>query len=728
MKIKPKYFGFTAIALTFAALSAVATAQLTPPGESFQKMQATAFSGPLQTDRQFNRLIIKFKDEATTRAGVFNFYAARDQVEMMAANATLQSANVSASGLTYLKSVTAQTHVAVTGQKMTRAEMFALAKQIEQDPTVAYAEIDEIAYPFFSPNDPAYQSGQQWHYQTPAMAPGGANLPTAWDSSTGSGVVVAVIDTGYRPHADLVANILPGYDFVSDLAKANDSDASDPGDGHLANACGSGSAFSNSTWHGTHVAGTVAAVTNNGMGGAGVAFNAKILPVRALGVCGGFVSDIAAGMQWAAGLSVPGVPLNPNKAKVLNLSLGSTGLCGNTYQDAVNAVRAAGSVVIAATGNKAALSIGRPANCAGVIAVTAHTKLGDHADYGNIGTGTKISGPGGGRGVMRLAGDGAQVYSTLNAGTTVPGADSYAGYEGTSMASPHVAGVAALLASIQPGITPDALSSVLTSSARPHPAGTFCMARTDCGAGLLDAKAAIDRLNSLAPTVAASTDRVGIQPTGSTINLLAKALMGTSGNTSFSYQWTQIAGPVVNLASTASASTSFVSPSPGASYTFKVKVTDGAGLTASNQLTVTSNTAPVLVPIPAQTVVQGANLGFVASATDAENNPVVFIASGLPEGASLDPATGMFIWNGARPVGNHMLTITPNDGIFSGVPQTVSITFKAPVITSSAANSTSSSGGGGGGAINWLDVFALLSLTGFGLYFGRQHGTRNQKK
>ena len=730
MKIKAKHFGVTAIALSIASLSAVSTAQLPPPGKNFQKAQATTFAGPLQTERQFNRLIIKFKDGATTRAGVFDFHAARRQVETMDTSVALKSVNAGAAGLSYLKSVTSQTHVAVTGQKLNRAELFALAKQIEQDPTVAYAEIDEIVYPSFMPNDPSYQSGQQWHYQAPAISPGGANLPAAWDRSTGAGVIVAVIDTGYRPHADLIANILPGYDFVSDISKANDgdgrdSDASDPGDWEVAGACGKGSPSSNSSWHGTHVAGTIAAVTNNGVGGASVAFNAKILPVRALGTCGGFSSDIAAGMQWAAGLSVPGIPANPNKAKVLNLSLGGTGSCGNTFQDTVNAVRAAGSVVVAATGNQGLIGIGSPANCTGVIAVTAHTKLGDHADYGNIGTGTTISGPGGGKGVMRLAGDGAQVYSTLNAGTTVPGADSYAGYEGTSMASPHVAGVAALLASIQPAITPDTLSSVLTSSARPHPAGTFCMTRTDCGAGLLDAKAAIDRLNSLAPTVAASTDLIGVQRTGSTISFSAKALAGTSSNTGFSYQWTQIAGPVVNLANTASASTSFVAPSPGASYTFKVKVTDGAGLTASNQVSVTSNTAPVLVPIPAQTVVQGANLSFTAAATDAENNPVVFVASGLPAGASLDPATGVFTWNGAGPAGNHTLTVTPNDGIFSGVPQTVSITVKSPFITTTAE---ASSGSGGGGAMGWVDVFALLSLTGFGLYFGRQHGTRGQKK
>ena len=721
MKIKPKHFAVSVIALSIATIAAVSTAQLAPQEKIFPKAQASAFAGPLQTERQFDRLIIKFKDQAVTRAGVFDFNAARNQVSILQTSTVLKSLNTSAASLSYLKSLTSETHVAITGQKLNRAELFALAKQIEQDPRVAYAEIDEIVQPQFTPNDPSYQD-QQWHYQAATTFPGGTNLPAAWDSSTGSGVVVAVIDTGFRPHADLAANLLPGYDFITNLTMANDgdgpdSDASDPGDGHLAGACGTGSPASNSSWHGTHVAGIIAAVTNNGVGGAGVAFGAKVLPVRALGVCGGFSSDIAAGMRWAAGLSVPGVPANPNKAKVLNLSLGSSGLCSLTFQNAVNDVRNAGSVVVAATGNDGQIGVGQPANCAGVIAVTAHTKLGDHAGYGNIGTGTTISGPGGGMGVMNLAGDGAEVYSTLNAGTSSPGADSYGAKSGTSMATPHVAGVAALLAGLQPAIAPDILSAVLTSSARAYPPGTFCTTpqySPYCGAGLVDAKTAIDRLNSLAPTVVASIGQAGIQRTGSNITVNAAASAGSSGNAMFSYQWTQLAGPPVSLNSTTAASTSFLAPTPGASYTFKVKITDGSGLVASNQVSVTSNTAPVLKPIPDQTLVLGGNLSFTASATDAENNPTIFVATGLPTGASFDAATGVFTWNAAGPAGNYSFTITPNDGTFSGTPQTVSIAVTAPAALS----------GGGGGSMGWLDVFALLSLTALGVYFGRRHGTQ----
>lgn len=727
MKTKLKHVGIAAVALSIASVSAVSTAQLAPLENKFQTIQPAAFAGPLQTDRQFDRLIIKFKDEATTLSGVFDFNAARSQVTMLDKSAPLNLVASSAAGLSYLKSVTAQTHVAITAQKLNRAELFALAKQIEQDPRVAYAEIDEIAQTQFVPNDPSYQN-LQWHYQAASTYPGGANLPDAWDRATGTGVVVAVIDTGVRPHADLAANLLPGYDFVSGDAtggtfkRANDgdgrdADASDPGDFAAAGACATGSPASNSSWHGTHVAGTIAAATNNGIGGAGVAFGAKILPVRAIGVCGGFTSDIAAGMQWAAGLSVPGVPANANKAKVLNLSLGGSGACSQTYLDAVNAVRAAGSVVVAATGNDAALSIGQPANCAGVIAVTAHTKLGDHANYGNIGSGTVISGPGGGTGVV-LAGNGASIFSIINAGITSPSADSYGGKIGTSMATPHVAGIAALIAGLQPAITPAAVQSILSSSARPHPVGTFCANRTDCGAGLVDAKAAIDRLTSLAPSVAALVMQAGVRPTGSTINITAAALAGGSGNTTFSYQWTQLAGPAVSLVSTTTQNTSFAAPALGASYTFAVKVTDGTGLIASNQVSVRSNTAPVLSPIAAQTVAQGSNLSFTASATDAEKNPVVFVASGLPAGASLDAATGVFSWNGAGPQGSYPVTVTPNDGAFSGAAQTVLITVAAPV-SSPASNS-----GGGGGATGLWDLLGMLALGATALFTRQRHAAK----
>ena len=198
---------------------------------------------------------------------------------------------------------------------------------VASDPNVEYAEPDRIMRRTLTPNDTRYN--EQWHY---FEAAGGINAPPAWDKSTGAGVVTAVIDTGYRPHADLAGNILPGYDFISDTFVANDgngrdSDASDPGDWINAGECGPGdpAAFESSSWHGTHVAGTIAALTNNASGVAGIAFNAKVVPARVLGKCGGYTSDIADAIVWTSGGSVSGVPANANPAKVLNISLGGGG-------------------------------------------------------------------------------------------------------------------------------------------------------------------------------------------------------------------------------------------------------------------------------------------------------------------------------------------------------------------------------------------------------------------
>jgi serine protease len=339
--------------------------------------------------------------------------------------------------------------------------------------------------PFAVPNDPQY--GNQWHYYE---ATGGLNLPQAWDKVTGAGVTVAVIDTGYRPHVDLNDNLLPGYDMISNTFVANDgdgrdNDARDPGDATAQGECSATSSASSSSWHGTHVAGTVAAVTNNGEGVAGVAYGAKIIPIRALGKCGGLTSDIADSIIWASGGSVSGTTPNANPADVINLSLGGTGSCSATTQTAINQARANGSTLVIAAGNSNDNSTNyNPGNCTGVVNVASTGRDGGRAYYSNYGNNIDVAAPGG---AMNSANDPSGVLSTYNTGSNGPVNDSYSYSQGTSMAAPHVAGVAALIKQAKPDATPDEVESILKTTTRSFPA--TC---NNCGSGIVDALAAVN--------------------------------------------------------------------------------------------------------------------------------------------------------------------------------------------------------------------------------------------
>jgi serine protease len=430
-----------------------------------------------------DRLIVKYKDEAAP--------GAKGQARAAEAGAAPMSASRKANvdqvgrklGLTMkeLHTIGTGARVIQMNRKLSVADAAKLAADLmASDASVEYAEPDRIMKPMFTPNDPMYT--QQWDYFD---AVGGMRVPAAWDKSTGTGIRVAVIDTGYRPHVDLQGQILAGYDFIADTAISNDgngrdSDASDPGDWTAAGQCGVGQPASNSSWHGTHVAGTIAALTNNGIGVAGVAYGAKVVPVRVLGQCGGYTSDIANGIIWASGGAVTGVPNIAARAQVINMSLGGGGACDATSQSAINSARSRGTVVVVAAGNENQnASNSNPANCSGVIAVAATGKTGGRASYSNYGTVVDVAAPGGD--------SGAAILSTLNAGTKAPGADSYAGYMGTSMATPHVAGVVALMLAKNPALTPDEVEAKLKATARAFPA-----ACSGCGAGIVDASAAVD--------------------------------------------------------------------------------------------------------------------------------------------------------------------------------------------------------------------------------------------
>ncbi|QTL35939.1 S8 family peptidase [Pseudoalteromonas viridis] len=376
-------------------------------------------------------------------------------------------------------------HVMRVDKKLTPAEAQSLMQEMAETGNIEYIEVDQMLQPFATPNDPRYSD--QWHY---FEAAGGINAPAAWDKATGDGVVVAVLDTGYRPHADLSANILPGYDMISDISVANDgggrdSDARDPGDAVSANECGYTHSARDSSWHGTHVAGTVAAVSNNGEGVAGVAYDAKVVPVRVLGKCGGLTSDIADAIVWASGGSVSGVPSNANPADVINMSLGGSGACSSTTQNAINTARANGTTIVIAAGNDNDNSANyNPGNCSGIINVASVGRNGGRAYYSNYGSNIDVAAPGG---AQSFANDPEGILSTYNAGSNTPSSDSYAYSQGTSMAAPHVAGVAALIKQAKPTATPDEVESILKNTTRSFPA--TC---TSCGTGIIDASAAVD--------------------------------------------------------------------------------------------------------------------------------------------------------------------------------------------------------------------------------------------
>ena len=496
-------------------------------------------------------------DAGFTDRIIVKYRGSPDAAQAMAGTTKLGNAELSAQrfGLTMsrVRTTALGSQVLRVDRKLSLAEAEQLAADIAaSDPNVEYAEPDRIMRKVFTPNDTRYN--EQWHY---FEAAGGINAPTAWDKSTGSGVVVGVVDTGYRPHADLAANILPGYDFISDTFVANDgngrdSSALDPGDWVNPGECGPGdpAAFEASSWHGTHVSGTIAAITNNGNGVAGVAFNAKIVPARVLGKCGGFTSDIADAIIWVTGGNVTGVPANANPAKVVSISLGGSGSCGTTTQNAINSARSRGASVVVAAGNSNANAANfSPANCSGVVTVAAVGRNGGKASYSNFGATVEVAAPGG-------SGGANSVLSTLNVGQQGPGADSYALYNGTSMATPHVSGVVALMLSVKPSLTPDQVTQILQSTARAFPA--TC---SQCGSGIVNASGAVDAaIGGTTPPPGTSevepNNSTGTSQLVSTDNTTINGTLSSSTDTDY-YRMTLAAGGTLVATLTPNASSDY---------------------------------------------------------------------------------------------------------------------------------------------------------------------------
>ena len=436
-----------------------------------------------------------------------------------------------------------------------------LAKRLSRESDVEYAVPDQRRRISTAPNDPLYFTGPpvaagsggpavgQWYLRAPAGdVQSSINVEPAWDiAPANSDIIVGVIDTGVRfDHPDLQraaagGKLLPGYDMIRDTEVANDgdgrdADASDPGDWLTLEEVQDPHSFfyqcdttaENSSWHGTQTSAMIGALTNNGIGMASVARNVRVLPVRALGKCGGFDSDIIAAMRWAVGLNVPGTPINSTPARVLNLSLGSEGACTAAYTDAVAEINAAGAVVVSSAGNSTGHAAGAPANCSGVVAVTGLRHAGSKVGFSDLGPAISIAAPAGN--CVNTAPGTPCLYPMLtaaNSGLTTPVSnaaggsiytDSFNISVGTSFSAPMVTGTVALMLSADPTLTPAAVRTLLQSSARPFPSSGLsntdgtplaqCVApqpigspqidqlecyctTTTCGAGMLDAGATL---------------------------------------------------------------------------------------------------------------------------------------------------------------------------------------------------------------------------------------------
>ncbi|MGH8029363.1 MAG: Calx-beta domain-containing protein [Arenimonas sp.] len=363
---------------------------------------------------------------------------------------------------------------AVDGQRLFAA--------LRADPRIEVARVHDRLHPAMVPNDFLYVL--QWNLGVEQ----GIRMPPAWDVATGNGVRVAVLDTGIVGHPDLDANIVAGYDFVSDAWDARDGDGrdanpTDPGDGVITNQC-PGELTRPSSWHGTRMAGAIAAVTNNGDGIAGVAFGAKVVPVRVTGMCGNKVADIADAITWASGGTVAGVPPIASPVEVIALGMLGFGGCDPVLQSAIDGAVAKGVVVVAAAGNynvDAANSY--PGSCANVITVGAISRIGERAGYSNHGPLVDVMAPGGTGGQFDF---GFGVYTTSNYGTTTVGEPGTPEDRGTSVAMAQVAGVAALMQGVKVN-TPAVVEAILKRTAFPMlfdcPQG--------CGAGVVDASIAV---------------------------------------------------------------------------------------------------------------------------------------------------------------------------------------------------------------------------------------------
>jgi serine protease len=607
-------------------------------------------SHPVDIGPQAGRLVVGFR--ATSGNTMTRAIRSRSKAQIVSVTqAQTSDADVRSlsqrTGIAVSRSrqLTPSMHVVFLQKTFYGADVDAMLKQLRADPSVAFADVDERRYPHALPNDPLFvptaTATGQWYMQTPStLTPtsdaAATDAVSAWNITKGSsGTVIADVDSGIRfDHPDLLragfgGRLLPGYDFVGedvDAANGNpvgtflvandgdgwDPDPSDPGDWidstDLANTtvfpsknCSAG----NSSWHGTRVMGVLGAITNNDVGIAGMTWNPYLLPVRALGKCGGLDSEIITGIQWAVGLPISGVPDNPYPADIINLSLGGQGsACTSDYTNLINTLTGMGVLVVASAGNESG-PVDIPANCPGVLAVAGLRNIGTKVGYSSLGPEVGIAAPAGncvntnGGPCLR------SIDSTVNEGATVPGANAYTDQTmtnlGTSFSAPIVSGIAALMRAANANLTPPQLIARLKASAIPFPQPTglaqcvagstssaecACTAGT-CGAGMVNALSAVKAaLNPIAAV------RVPARFAGGSATIDAGGSAAACGATIASYAWSST-GAVRIVSGAASSAVNIMS---GGAGTLTLVVKDSAGNTDTAVVNFTASGATSAAP------------------------------------------------------------------------------------------------------------------------------------
>jgi serine protease len=553
------------------------------------------------------------------------------------------------------RQVTPNMHVMFLPVTLYGADVTAALAQLRADASVEFAEIDQRRYAHsLPPNDPLYSPSAnatgQWYMLTPSSLTATSDAAatdaiSAWGITQGStGTVIADVDNGIRfDHPDLLragfgGRLLPGYDFVNeDINRTNsaqlgtfliandgdgwDPDPTDPGDwvstADMMNTtvfpptdCGDPNSSpvdgpTNSSWHGTRVVGVLGAITNNSTGIAGMTWNPYILPVRALGKCGGFDSDIMAGMEWAAGMHLNEVPDNPYPADIINLSLGGAGSCPSGYQSIITQLTQMGVLVVASAGNESG-PVDAPGNCAGVLAVAGLRNVGTKVGYSSLGPEVGIGAPAGNC-VNTVGACLRSIDTTSNSGTTVPGSSIYTDQNnvnlGTSFSAPIVSGIAALMRAVNANLTPPQLIARIKSSATPYPApagvqvcsntttsSVECACTTaTCGAGMVNALHAVQAAQN---PIAAVKLPAGFT-TGAAI-IDASPSVAACGATMASYVWSNPTGGVAIVSGNPSAQVHVTST--GTAGTLTLTVRDSAGNTDTALIVFSASGANTLAP------------------------------------------------------------------------------------------------------------------------------------